>query len=178
MTYQRGMWSGSSGPARIGWCVPASPRTQRSSVEEFTQAELLRRSRAAGGMRGIAKLERTRTTGARPYLLRGLMRRGICDRRIQGAMIRKDHTCYRFLARTLVPGSMALAAHPKTVNLSEDDVLEQLNSWIGHLFGRENVDRTVAALIASQRETTAGSKDRGAMKKRLARVSKDLEAPL
>ncbi|HET9254527.1 MAG TPA: recombinase family protein [Pseudonocardiaceae bacterium] len=82
------------------------------SVEEFTQAQLLRRSRAAGGMRGIAKLERTRTTGTRPYLLRGLMRCGICDRRMQGAMIRKEHTYYRCLARTLAPGSMALADDP------------------------------------------------------------------
>jgi hypothetical protein len=77
-------------------------------------------------------------------------------------------------ARTLAPGSMALADHPKTVNLREDDVLEPLNSWIGHLFGRENVDQTVAALIASQRQTPAGSKDRDAMKKRLA----DAEARL
>lgn len=70
-------------------------------------------------MRGIAKLERTRTTGTRPYLLQGLMRCGICDRRMQGAMIRKDHVYYRCLARTLAPGSTALADHPKTVNLRE-----------------------------------------------------------
>lgn len=60
------------------------------------------------------------------------------------------------------------------MNLGEDDVLEPLNSWIGHLFGGENVDRTVAALIASQGETTATSNGRGAMKKRLA----DAEARL
>jgi hypothetical protein len=145
---------------------PAHPRIV--SVEEFIQPQLLRRSRAAGGMRGIAKLERTRTTGTRPYLLRGLMRCGICGRRMQGAVIRKQHTYYRCLARTLAPGSAALADHPKTVNLREDDVLEPLNGWIGHLFGSENVDRTVAALISSQAETTAASNSQGAMKKRLA----------
>lgn len=120
-------------------------------------------------MRGIAKRERTRTTGTRPYLLRGLMRSGICGRRMQGAMIRKHHIYYRCLARTLAPGSAALADHPKTVNLGEDDVLEPLNGWIGHLFGDENVDRTLAALIASRAETTAASNGQSAMKKRLAR---------
>lgn len=49
-----------------------------------------------------------------------------------------------------------------------------LNGWIGHLFSRENVDQTVAALLASQTETAAGSNDRGAMTKRLA----DAEARL
>jgi hypothetical protein len=43
------------------------------SVEEFTQAQLRRRSRATGGMRGIAKLERDRPAVG-PYLLRGLVR--------------------------------------------------------------------------------------------------------
>ena len=33
------------------------------SVEAFTQAQLMRRSRAAGGMRGIGKLDRERTAG-------------------------------------------------------------------------------------------------------------------
>jgi AraC-like DNA-binding protein len=53
---------------------PAHPEIV--SVEEFTQVQLLRKSRAAGGMRGRAKLERTRIRGTRPYVFRGLMR---CD---------------------------------------------------------------------------------------------------
>lgn len=125
------------------------------SVEEFTQAQLLRRSRAAGGMRGKAKLERTRTAGTRPYVLRGRVRCGICTRRMQGAVIRKHETYYRCMARTLAPGSAALADHPRTVNLREHDVVEALNGWVGWLFSRENVDRTVAALVASQGETRA-----------------------
>ncbi|MGH3822728.1 MAG: nucleotide disphospho-sugar-binding domain-containing protein [Pseudonocardiaceae bacterium] len=96
------------------------------------------------------------------------MRCGICGRKMQGAMIRKHHTYYRCLARTLAPGSVALADHPKTVNLCEDSVLKPLNSWIGHLFSRESVDQTVAALIASQKETAAASNGRDAMTKRLA----------
>jgi hypothetical protein len=120
------------------------------SVETFTQAQLRRRSRSAGGIRNLGKLERTRTTGTRPYLLRGLVRCGLCGRRMQGAVIRKRETYYRCLARTLAPGSAALAGHPRTVNLREFDVVEPLNAWIGFLFSKGNVERTVAALVASQ----------------------------
>lgn len=83
------------------------------------------------------------------YLSRGLMRCGVCGRKTQGGAIRK-HTFYRCIARTLAPGSAALAEHSKTVNLREDVLLEPLNAWIGRLFNREQVDATVAALIASQ----------------------------
>lgn len=143
------------------------------SVEDFTQAQLLGRSRAAGGMRGRAKLERTRTAGTRPYLLRGLVRCAICSRRMQGAVIRKHETYYRCMARTLAPGSAALADHPRTVNLREYDVVEPLNAWIGSLFTQRNVDRTVAALVASQGKNGQGA-TREAAKKRLA----DAEARL
>jgi hypothetical protein len=40
--------------------------------------------------------------------------------------------------------------HLATVNLKEDVVLTPLNDWIGLLFDQENLDRTVAALAASQ----------------------------
>jgi hypothetical protein len=39
--------------------------------------------------------------------------------------------------------------------------------WIGHLFGRDNVDRTVAELVASQ-GTGGGAVQHDAAKKRLA----------
>jgi hypothetical protein len=72
-------------------------------VEAFTQAQLMRRSRAAGGMRGIAKLDRERTAGKHTYLLKGV-RCEICQRKMQGAVIRKG-IYYRCIARTLAPGS-------------------------------------------------------------------------
>jgi hypothetical protein len=143
------------------------------SVETFTETQLRRRSRAAGGNRERAKLERTRTIGTRPYLLRGMVRCALCSRRMQGAVIRKHETYYRCLARTLAPGSAALAEHPRTVNLREYDVLEPLNAWIGHLFDRRNVDRTVAALVAS-RDGGGKSSERETAKKRLADAEKRL----
>ncbi len=80
---------------------------------------------------------------------------------MQGAVIRKHETYYRCTARTLAPGSIALADHPRTVNLRERDVVEPLNAWIGGLFSKENLDRTVAALVASQGHNGAGPAGRG-----------------
>jgi hypothetical protein len=51
---------------------PAHPEIV--SVDTFTQARLMRRSRAAGGMRGRGKLDRRTFTTRRPYRLRGRFR--------------------------------------------------------------------------------------------------------
>jgi hypothetical protein len=59
------------------------------------------------------------------------------------------------------------------MNLREYDVLEPLNAWIGHLFDRRNVDRTVAALVASQ-DGESRSGERSAVEKRLADAEKRL----
>jgi len=93
---------------------------------------------------------------------------------MQAATIREKHTYYRCLARTLVPGSSASAHHPRTVNLREDELLGPLNGWIGRLFARENVDRTVAALVASQDQPGGKPESRIGATKRLA----DAEARL
>ena len=78
---------------------------------------------------------------------------------------RKHGMYYRCPARTLAPGSTALAAHPPAVYLREDPVRDAVNGWLGGLFDRENVDRTVAALVASQ--GGGGNGAREAVKARL-----------
>jgi hypothetical protein len=118
-------------------------------VGEFTQAQLVRRSRAGGGMQGIARLERARIAPKRTYLLRGRVRCEICHRKMQGCVVR-DRVYYRCRARTLAPGSVALVEHPTTVNLREDVLTPALNAWIGRLFHRDNRDETVRALVGSQ----------------------------
>ena len=144
---------------------PAHPEIV--SVETFTEAQLKRRAKAAGGLASARKAERGgRATTRRPYLLRGLVRCGICQRKMQGASIRKG-VYYRCVARTLAPGSTALAGHPATVNLREEHIVEPLNGWIGRLFGRDNVDRTVAELVGSQ-DQTGGAVELQAARKRLA----------
>jgi Recombinase zinc beta ribbon domain len=139
------------------------------SVETFTETQLKRRTKAAGGLASARKAERGgRATTKRPYLLRGLVRCGICRRKMQGASIRKG-VYYRCIARTLAPGAAALADHPRTVNLREEHLLEPLNGWIGRLFDRDNVDRTVAEMVASQ-DGGGAAVEYEAAKKRLAEV--------
>ncbi|WIX92610.1 recombinase family protein [Amycolatopsis sp. DG1A-15b] len=118
------------------------------SVATFTQVQLLRRSKARGGLATARRAERGARSTARTYLLRGLLRCGACHRKMQGATIRQ-HVYYRCTARTMAPGSAALADHPKTVNLKEGAVVAALNGWIGRLFEPGNVDQTVAALLES-----------------------------
>ena len=126
---------------------PAHPEI--ISVETFTVAQLLRRSKASGGLATARKAERGGRSTGRPYPLRGVLRCGICQRKMQGAAIRRG-TYYRCTARSMAPGSAALACHLRTVNLREEVVLEPLNGWIGRLFDRTNIDDTVTSLVSSQ----------------------------
>jgi hypothetical protein len=141
---------------------PAHPEIV--SVETFTQAQLVRRSRAAGGMRGIAKLDRDRSSAKHTYLLKGLVRCEICTRKMQGAAIRKG-IYYRCIARTMAPGSAALADHPKTVNLREDVVTPPINAWLCQVFDPANRDETVAAMVGAQQVKPGTGRD--AVEKRL-----------
>lgn len=118
------------------------------SVETFTQVQLLRRSKSAGGLKTARKAERGARKTARSYLLRGLVRCGICGRKMQGATIRKG-AYYRCTSRTMAPGSLKLEDHPKTVNLREGVVVEALSGWLHELFHPDNRDRTAAALLGS-----------------------------
>ncbi|MEU4445475.1 recombinase family protein [Actinosynnema sp. NPDC050801] len=136
------------------------------SVEEFVEAQLLRRSRAAGGLAASRKLERGPKATKRPYPLRGRVRCAYCSRRMEGTP-RKTRTYYRCSARTLVPGSPALNGHPNNVYLPEAAVLGPLGKWLDGLFAPGSRDRTVAALVASQRKVTAASAAHDAARKRL-----------
>ena len=124
--------------------VPAHPAIV--SVQNFVDVQLLRRSRG-----GAARptLERSRTNTSHPYALGGRVRCGYCQRRMEGAA-RRWGTYYRCVARTLVSGSPVFAGQPKSVYLPEVAVLGPVNQWLGDLFDPDNLDRTVAALLASQ----------------------------
>lgn len=74
----------------------------------------------------------------------------LCDRKMQAASIRQD-VYYRCLAKTLAPGSLMLADHPRTVNLREDHLVRPLNAWIGGLFRPDNLDNTSTRPRASGR---------------------------
>jgi hypothetical protein len=69
------------------------------SVEDFVEAQLLRRSRAAGGLASRRKLERGPKATKRPYPLRGRVRCGYCQRRMEGTP-RKARIYYRCTTRS------------------------------------------------------------------------------
>jgi hypothetical protein len=93
---------------------------------------------------------------------------------VVGGFVRQNEGAVRYMGlRRPGRSRLQLAPHPRTVDLREYDVLEPLNAWIGHLFDRRNVDRTVAALVASQ-DGGGTSSEREAAKKRLADAEKRL----
>jgi DNA invertase Pin-like site-specific DNA recombinase len=149
---------------------PAHPEIV--SVEDFTQVQLLRRSKGAGGLRTARKAERAGRATKRTYLFRGRIRCGVCKRKME-ASPRAHGMYYRCPARTLAPGSQALADHPPTVYIREDPLLEAVNAWLSKLFARENMDETVRMLVGSQENTTR-SGDRELAEKR----AKDADAKL
>jgi len=117
------------------------------SVEQFTEIQILRRSRAAGGLEARRKLERGPKATKRPYPLRGRVRCSYCGRRMEGTP-RQGRTYYRCTARSLAPGSPLLNDHPKNVYLPERAVLAPVNAWIGGLFDNDHRAATVEQLAA------------------------------
>src|SRR3954462_7461099 len=81
---------------------------------------------------------------------------------------RKHGMYYRCPARTLAPGSPALASHPPAIYLREDVIQDAVNDWLGEVFAPANVDRTVAKVVASQPGAAVAQNGRETAKQRLA----------
>lgn len=159
--------------------TPAHPAVV--SVEQFTEVQMFRRSRAAGGLEARRKLERGPKATKRPYPLRGRIRCGYCGRRMEGTP-RQGRTYYRCTARSLAPGSPVLDDHPKNVYLPERAVLALVNAWIGDLFDNEHRAATVEQLAAADSSTSDNARMEQARnklldtEKRLRRLQQAIEA--
>ncbi|MFF1819836.1 recombinase family protein [Kribbella sp. NPDC058245] len=116
-------------------------------VEVFTEAQLMRRKRRSGGVRTWSGAVRQRSSTTRVYALRGLVRCGLCARRMEGAARRQAVLYYRCNARTLVPGTATALAHPLQIYLREDVVTPAVNRWIGSLFDPMHRAATIEALF-------------------------------
>ncbi|TCC33229.1 recombinase family protein [Kribbella speibonae] len=117
------------------------------SVETFTAAQLRQRKRKSDGIQKWSAVERRRTSPKRVYALRGLVRCGLCARKMEGAARRQEIVYYRCNARTLVPGSASALAHPRQIYLREDVVTPAVNRWIGSLFDPVHRPDTLEALL-------------------------------
>ncbi len=173
-TWRPGTWSGFVGPLRTGIVRSRKPaHPEIISVEDFTQAQLLRRSKSAGGLRTARKTERSARRVKQSYLFRGRIRCAICGRKMEGSP-RKHAMYYRCPARTLAPGSPALATHPGAVYLREDTIRDAVNEWFAELFRRDHVDETVAALVASQDGARRKAVGRDAAEHRLTKAEAEI----
>ena len=99
--------------------------------------------RAANGRTTIRKPRRT----PRPYLLRGLLRCGLCERRMQGSW-NHEQAYYR----CCYPTEYALpsARHPRTVYIRETQIVPPLDDWIAGVFEPDRLDETCRALVNAQ----------------------------
>lgn len=102
--------------------------------------------RAANGPTTIRKPRRTR----RPYLLRGLLRCRLCDRRMQGSW---NHEQAYYRCR--YPTEYALprrAQHPRTVYVREAQIAPPLDDWIAGVFEPNRLEETCRALAEAQEQ--------------------------
>ncbi|WP_280691882.1 MULTISPECIES: recombinase family protein [unclassified Kitasatospora] len=84
----------------------------------------------------------------RTYALRGLMRCGLCDRKMQGTF-NNGHPHYRCSYPAEYAKSRALD-HPPTVYLRESVILPALDHWIGTAFAPGRLKRTITEIQQAQ----------------------------
>ncbi len=110
-------------------------------VETFERAQEIL---AAGGRKKVRNRRRVR----RPYVLRSLVRCGLCDRRMQGHWHRE-----RAFYRCRYPAEYAQASrmtHPPNVYVGERDVLGPLDEWLAGLFAPHRIEDTLRTLHDAQ----------------------------
>ena len=109
------------------------------SVEQFAAAQLV----FQGAQRAHVRCEKT-TRG--PYVLSGMVRGGIGDRRMQGSW-NHDQPCYR----CKFPAEYAITEqqHAKTVYVKEASILPAVDGWLARLFAEDQIDATRTAIEAT-----------------------------
>jgi site-specific DNA recombinase len=89
----------------------------------------------------------------RPYVLRGRLYCGFCDRRMQGQY---NHGVAYYRCR--YPKEYALASHvrhPGNVYLREPDVVPAIDRWLSAIFAPHRLDQTIREIEAAQPPATA-----------------------
>jgi len=111
--------------------------------------------RVANGRTTIRRPRRT----PRPYLLRGLLRCGLCDRRMQGSW-NHEQSYYR----CCYPTEYALprrTQHPRTVYVREAKIVQPLDDWISGIFEPDRLEETCRALAEAQEPAPEARRSRG-----------------
>jgi site-specific DNA recombinase len=110
-------------------------------VGAFERAQGLRRAKGAAD-------ERSPRRTPRPYALRGLMRCGVCGRKMQGTWNNgKPHYRCTFLSEYAAKNKVD---HPATVYVREELILPRLDEWLSRTFDPIALASTVRELEAAQ----------------------------
>jgi len=111
------------------------PRTEWIEARQPTHPALVSRELAEAVAERLAARSHGRThsrSTPHPYLLRGVLRCGLCERRMQGSARAGGRILYRCeygKARSLPVG----CEHPPTVYVREDLILGRLDGWLASL---------------------------------------------
>lgn len=143
---------------------PAHPEIV--TVEDFTLAQLLRRSKAVGGLATARRSERTRRQTSRCHLFQGMIRCGLCGRKMECRFV-GQRSFYRCRARASLPDSSPPpGSHPGSVSLREDAIQVPVTRWLaslltaGHLT-RHDPDGDLASRLHSSDRATVADAYRG-----------------
>ncbi|MEV1286170.1 recombinase family protein [Micromonospora sp. NPDC049679] len=86
----------------------------------------------------------------RNYVLSGLLRCGICQRRMTGSF-NNDRNHYRCTYAAEYTDANRIA-HPRSVYVREDHILEQLHPWLARAFSPSRLTTTVQAMADAQHD--------------------------
>ncbi|MCW2554857.1 MAG: Recombinase [Mycobacterium sp.] len=115
------------------------------SVEDFEAAQTIQASS------GRTRIHREWEVVRRAYVLRGRLRCGLCQRKMQGQLSHDAAYC-----RCRYPKEYALAnhvQHPSNVLLREDQILPVLDRWLIKAFAPHRIGDTVRAMAAAQSDS-------------------------
>jgi site-specific DNA recombinase len=102
---------------------------------------------------------------SRPYILRGLIRCGLCGRTMNASW-NNDRAHYRCMFPKEYAGVRG-DKHRAAVYLREDEVVAGLDDWLMRLFDSENIDETCALLACVARPTAEDEARADASRRRL-----------
>ncbi|MFL6072451.1 MAG: recombinase family protein [Mycobacteriales bacterium] len=166
---------------RMRWNDPESwVWSAKVTHEPIVEVEDFERVQALLGAAGRGK-ERSARRSRYPYVLRGLLYCGLCERRMQGSWNNgKAHY------RCVFAQEYALAnrvEHPRSVYLREEVIVPVLDRWLARAFGPHRLTDTIRALEQAQdvdeRAVAAADQARRALSEcedKLARYRAALEA--
>jgi len=106
------------------------------------------------------------------YALRGCLRCGVCDRRMQGHWVHQSayYRC-RFAADYALANKVE---HPLNVDLREDAILGRMDHWLAKELAPHRMGETIRGLVDSQEVTTAPVTDIEEAKRQIAECDRKL----